>query len=868
MRQTLENGLTVVLQENRASRVAALQLWVKVGSADETEPEAGLAHVHEHMLFKGTNRRGPGEIARTVEHAGGEINAWTSFDQTVYHLVVPAAAFEDGVDILADVVTESRFDPEELSRELEVVLEEILRSEDQPSRRASKLLFGLAYAKHPYRRPVIGWERTVRSFTRDGILDFYRRHYVAKNMTLVCVGAFDEVKALDVARKAFANVRTAEPQRPPRDAEPAPTGLRVRIETGTVKEAYLSLGWHGPGVSGKDVAALDLLTAILGQGDSSRLVLDVKREQQLVNEVYASAYTPQDPGLVIVGATLPHEKVHAAVEELLRQTYRLRREEVLPDELARAKRMTESDTLWQRETVQGQARKLGFFETVAGHVDEEERYLAAIAAATPADLRAAAERWFKTDALNIVVLGGEEELRAAGVTDEALTAIAQMAETSLPAQVVPQKAPPYTRLAMGSFVPRRRPAADLVVETLPSGLKLVVKEDTSVPLVSMRAAWVGGLRGETPETNGAHGFLSRMLLRGTERRSATAIAREIDDLAAGLSGSAGRNSFGARGEFLSADLDRGFDLFADVLQRPALDPKELERERALILEEIRSRDDSPGSAAFSLFNAALYDTHPYRMELGGSDASVRALDDDALRGLLASRYRTDGLVLSVVGDVSVARVRDLVARHFPGDQTPRGASPNPALDGALTGPREVRKRLVKKQAHVVVGFRGLTLDDPERPALDVLNAVLSGQGGRLFLELRDKKSLAYSVTSMAGEGIDPGYFAAYMGTSPEKVPEALRGIREQLDRVVQEPIPVDELERAKRHLAGTHEIGLQRLSGRSAAMALDEAYGLGAAFHRGFPERVHAVTPERVLSLARRIIDFERCVTALVSPDA
>src|SRR5215213_7761280 len=178
MRARLDNGLTVLLQENHAAPVVAFQAWVGVGSADEGPGEEGIAHVFEHMLFKGTEQRGVGRIAQEVEAAGGDINAWTSFDQTVYHLVLASRYFDTGLDILADAVQRSSFDPGELAKELEVVLEEIKQGEDSPSRTVTQALFSTAFTEHPYRRPVIGWEKTVRSLTRERLLTFFRRWYV------------------------------------------------------------------------------------------------------------------------------------------------------------------------------------------------------------------------------------------------------------------------------------------------------------------------------------------------------------------------------------------------------------------------------------------------------------------------------------------------------------------------------------------------------------------------------------------------------------------------------------------------------------------------------------------------------------------
>src|SRR6476661_7256721 len=188
LRYQLPNGLTVVLQQNHASKVVAFQAWVGVGSADEPPELAGIAHVFEHMLFKGTARRRVGQIAHEVEAAGGEINAWTSFDQTVYHLVLASRFFDTGLDILADALQNSSFDPVELERELKVVLEEVKQGEDNPARVATQALFSTAYARHPYRRPVIGYEKTVAQVTRKRLLDFFQRWYLPNNMTLVVVG--------------------------------------------------------------------------------------------------------------------------------------------------------------------------------------------------------------------------------------------------------------------------------------------------------------------------------------------------------------------------------------------------------------------------------------------------------------------------------------------------------------------------------------------------------------------------------------------------------------------------------------------------------------------------------------------------------
>src|SRR5262245_13898684 len=194
LRFSLTNGLRVLLVPERAAPVVAVQVWVGVGSADEKLEEAGIAHVHEHLLFKGTAKRGVGEISREIESAGGEINAWTSFDQTVYHIVLASRFFDTALEVLSDAIGAPAFDAGEMAKELEVILEEIKQSQDAPSRVLTQLLYGTAYKKHPYKRPVIGFADVVRKMTRDQVVRFFRRWYTPSNMTLVVVGDIDPAK--------------------------------------------------------------------------------------------------------------------------------------------------------------------------------------------------------------------------------------------------------------------------------------------------------------------------------------------------------------------------------------------------------------------------------------------------------------------------------------------------------------------------------------------------------------------------------------------------------------------------------------------------------------------------------------------------
>ena len=310
----LNNGLTVLLQENHSAPVVALNMWVQVGSIYEGNAEAGISHVYEHMLFKGTMTRGVGEIAQEIEGSGGDINAFTSFDHTVYHITLASRYLDTGLAVMADAIQHSAFDPDELRKEQEVVLEEIKRGEDIPSRKLTEALFATSYQRHPYRRPVIGSEQTVKSFSRDQILSFFNTWYVPNNMTLVVAGDFDSMAVLPRIQAAFQDF---QPQTLPALEilqEPAQGELRMVILADDIQETLLDVAYHVPGVLHKDSYAIDLLSFILGGGESSRLYQTVKAEQELVHAIYTYPFLPKDPGLLVIGATLQEERLAERVD--------------------------------------------------------------------------------------------------------------------------------------------------------------------------------------------------------------------------------------------------------------------------------------------------------------------------------------------------------------------------------------------------------------------------------------------------------------------------------------------------------------------------------------------------------------------------
>ena len=834
---TLDNGLSVVIQEDHFAPVVAIQIWVKAGSADETPDVAGAAHVHEHMIFKGTTRRPVGALAAEVESSGGHINAFTTADHTVYHLILASRHFAVGLDIIADAMQNATFDPHELGKELQVVMEEWKRGEDSPTSRAATELFRLTYTTHPYGRPVIGYRETIEALNRERVLNFYQRWYHPNNMILVIVGDIDREAARQEVIRAFANQPTAPLPMRPRTPEPPQQELRLSVLDMNVEEFYLYLAFPLPPATHEDVFALDLLSYILGGGESSRLVQTLQADKELVNWISAYAYTPQDSGLFIIAAALEQDKIQPALEEILAALFRCKQTLVSPAELARARTNLESDFIYRRETVQGQARQLGFFLTVFGDSNYESQYLNGLAMVTRQDIQRVAQRYFSSDSLSLVLLGATTD--APLPTAAEVQTLCEQLDTK-PVSVLP----PAKRDGQVSFT------------TLDNGVRLIVKEHHAVPVMALQAVMLGGLLFENEQNMGINNMLAGLLTRGSERFSRLELAEAVESLAGSLRGFSGRNSLGLSGSFLTTPrIDNALDLFLDTLLHPAFPVEEVEKRRREILLALKNREDDLAQIAFDLCYETLFTTHPYRFSVLGSEESIRALQREQLIDYYGVLLNPERLVISVVGDVDTEQVtahfREALM-HLP---TAVAAPTLPPPDPRPTTARQRHKAIEKQQAHIVLGFQGVTLANPDRYPLKVLEAILSRQGGRLFYELREQRALAYSVTAFGVEGLAPGVVGVYVGTDPNKVEEATTAARAELARVREELVSPAELEQARKYLTGSFEISLQSNSAQSEEMAFNELYGLGYENGRRYLAAINTVTAEDLRRVAQAYFD-------------
>lgn len=831
----LDNGLRVLVRSDPASRVAAIVTHVRAGYFDEPDSLVGVSHVLEHMFFKGTERRGVGEIARATKDAGGYLNAGTIYDRTSYYTVLPASALDLGLDIQADALMHSTIDEEELRKELLVIIEETRRKRDNPSAMVTEKLYEAMFDAHPMRRWRMGTEESLARLTRADVVEYYRRMYRAPNILLVVSGDVDPDRVIDRVHALYGGVPSGGDARIER-AEPLRSGPRLREMTGDIGHTYAELGWRTPPALDPDTPALDALAMVLGHGRASRLYRHV-RERGLASSVDAYNYTPTEIGVFGVGIECEPARTLDALQAAWAELERVRQETVTADELARVRTLLGARLLRRLETAEGRANLLAEWHAL-GDWRLAGAYLDRIRALDPAGLRAVAAHHLDPDRVTLFAYHPEGQ---------------------------PLLGWPDSDLAAALAAPTR-PAAravsteDDVAQYVLPATRLAVKRRTHAPLVSMAIARPGGILGETAATAGITGLVMRTTLKGTASRSAHAIAIESERLGGSIAAAAGADLMSWSLTVPAEHVDAGFDLLADVALHPTFPDRDVERERAMVVADLgRLRDDMYRYPLRLVLKAAFGD-HPYGR---GPDEVERAIQDFTAGDL--RRWHAgalSGARVFVVGDVDPDRVLDLVAARF--EPPPDGADGEPPKPIWPDGLRSEAVRRDKAQTALALAFPGPARDHPDRIPLEVLSSAVSGLGNRLFEELRSRRSLAYSVTAYPLSRRHGGAFVGYIATSADRAGEAREALLDELGRLRDEPPSEEELERARRYAVGTHQIRTQTNASQLNDLVGALLLGDGLAEIREYEARVRAVSRDDVLAAARRWFDPDRIAEGVV----
>lgn len=851
----LNNGLKIILVEQPGNPVVSMRVMIRTGSADEgTRSEYGLAHLMEHMAFKGTTRYpDPGTISSLVERNGGDMNAYTSSDSTVYYLNLPADQVSLGLDILADLVFHPLYDPKEYELEKEVVIEEIKRGRDNPDRLLMEDFFELAYPDHPYGRPVIGYEETVGQATVEEAKIFHQRHYRPDNAVLVVTGGFDKDLVMEVIDKYYKNLKN--PAKSLKRTEPAlapPGGPAVHVsESEKVALAKVFIGFRGPAGRDPEAPTMDLLSSVLSGGKASRLREVIKDQKGLVTDISTGSYTPRYHGNFMISMETEPEKVIPAITAVWQELERLISEPPADAELARARALAEKGFLSGQESALGLASQITEFENMFGDWRLRDAYLPLWNRTGPAELTQSASVNFRPKNISLVVMlpPRSPEHTTPYPTEAELLELARTLNLSSSAEKI-SAAPSFQELR------------------LEAGPRLLVMRDATLPLVTVRAAALGGLLAENDtQEGGLSHFMTSVWTKATANKPATSLSRAIEDIGASISAFSGRNSVGLTGSFLAGHREEGLRLFAEVLTNPAFSTVDVERVRPEILAQIKAQDEHLGSRVFRLLAKNLYpNDHPYSRDQLGTIESVTKFTPEDLKKNYQQLIRPEDILIAVAGDVEPQKIKEnldtILANWKPKGQGQKILPPE--IPPAIKEFTRIEEKLDRAQTHLAFGFQAPGLGAPDGPALDVLAAYLSGMSGPLFRELRDQKSLAYTVQCSYNPGLNIGSFSFYIATDPQKVTAALEGFEDIIKRTREKLITDKDLEGTKRYLVGTTKIRAQTVSSRTGQALLNTLYGLGLDYEAEQLAAIEKVTAEEVRAVAAKYLQPQNGVLTIL----
>ncbi len=830
-KHVLPNGLTVLLTEMPASHSVSLYALVKTGSALEGAfVGAGMTHFIEHMLFKGTDKRQVGDISGEIQALGGGINASTSFDYTVYTVTVPADGFDKALDILSDMLCHAKFDPEEVEKEREVIVKEMRLRDDHPGYYLGNKLFETVYVRHPYRLPIIGYEDVFRKITRDDLWGYYHDFYTPNNMIFSVAGNIDAKAALQKIQMTFKGVHRGRYLQRSVPQDPEQMTPRRYEEEYPSPLTRMSIAYTGVDFLHEDMPALDVLSMILGQGESSRLYRVIFQEKKLVRSISSWNYTPIDRGMFSIDSTLDYENVEKTITAVEEQVDVITREGVDKEELEKTKRQVLSSTIREYQKSGAVAFRTAAEEYMTADPEFSKKYIEMIKRVTNEDIVKVARKYLRPEKQSVVIIkpesAREEKPAAAGQSQ----------------------------------------VGEIRKEVFPNGCTVLLRENHNFPLVTLMVSMKGGTRFESEALNGLSELTARAWVKGTTSRSADEIAKQVESLGASFGSFSGRNSLGMKMSLLSEDLDFGLDLLQEAVRHPSFEEETIKKEKEKLATAILSRDDNISSLAMKALQQDLFETPGFRFLSLGTLESVENITRKDVLNFYKRVCVPENMVVSVYGDIDAESVLKDLKKYF-------ASMPEKAWEDVVHEEKPVTQQkektiyVDKEQAMVVIGFHGTNFSSEDRYGLQVLAGILgSSFSGRIFNQIREELGQAYTLGGRFIPGLDTGMLYFGVQTGPDQAEVVKEKLIEIIKEIQEEEIPLKELTDMKFYIKGTFLMGMETDGEVIFATSLDELYKLGYDNYKGFDQAIDGVQPEYLRELAREYLDLDKAVIVTALP--
>jgi zinc protease len=843
----LDNGQTVVIQRVPQSKLVCIDTWIKTGSVNENDKNTGVAHFLEHLFFKGSKKYKQGEFEKILDGKGAVYNAATSKDFTHYYVTIKKEDLALALDLQADMLLNPAIPQNELDRERMVVLEEIARSKDSPNNIVFQNLNSILFKQHPYKRDVIGSENIIKNITRKEIFEFYDKWYTPSNMVTVIVGNVDKKEALNLVKASFNQPRGKTCQ----NVYPREISLKKldkKIEKGKYNTAYLEIAFKGCEFKNtKDAYALDVLSVILGQGATSYLYKALKEDKNLVTYVDAGHYSLRDDSIFYISLGLNSDNYSAAENEVVKQINLIRKKGVTLGEVQKAKNILERSYIYGNESVENIANSIGYNMVLGGDLKYYTCYINNVKKITDQDILRVANEYLNPDKMAVSLLVPEKTKVGMEEFEKKCSHLASRAE-GLVYNFKPKKVLP-----------------EVIETTTKENAKLILEKNKTADVVAVEIFIKGG--DFLANKIGLCNVLSKSLIRGTKDFSAQEISAQIENSGIMLVPNSTPDYFHISLKSTKTDFDKAYGILKDVMNNASFIEAEVKKAKGDILDEIKIQQDNPQSVAMGKFKSAIYPNTPYGVSLEQLKKTVPTITRADIVNYYNNYFTPENMVISVSGNIDICDVQakfdDFINKQGKKVDQKSFNTPFKPLDKA-------EKTVAKKKTQttwVVMGQRVPSLNNEKDFAtLKVINSVLSGgMSSRLFINLREKKGLAYEVGCIYPTLLNNSYFLLYIGTNPKNTELVQKEFQNEINSLLTKKLSEEELCLAKQRLVGylalSQETNSQRANQRGRYEILNKDYD----FSDKYEKLVESVSADDIIEVANKYFK-QPFVTSIVEP--
>ncbi len=866
---TLDNGLIVITKQVHTAPVVSVQMWYKVGARNEKSGVNGIAHLLEHMMFKGTKSR-PVQFGRLFSTLGSDSNAFTSHDQTVYYNTAERNKLKALLTLEADRMHNAVIDEKHLDSEKRVVISELKGYENSPEYRLNRAVMQAAFPSHPYGLPVGGTDKDVSSFTVEPVQEYYRNFYSPDNAVLVIVGDFETNKTIAAVRKIFGQIPRSKNTKLTNEI----TGIHFSPTAKSSKPLVLEQAGSAPLVQTvyplpsakhQDVPALDVMDYILAEGRNSRLYKALV-DSGKASGISASVVSLQDAGWYELLVTANSYSDLSHIELIVnREIENLARNTVSLEELNRAKAQLEASVILSNRDITSLAMQLGNDEATTGDYTYTDRYLAAIQHITVEDVQRVAQKYLNQRRKTIGFFKPTQiEVKEKADTKKVSTENSEhFSKSNVEHPSVVEYLPPVdsTIASQSRILPEKF--------TLPNGLEVLLLPDKSTSTVTLGSYIKAGAEFDPDDKAGIASLVAKNLMSGTKDKDILTIAKTLEDCGASLGFKAYREGVYVEGNSLSNDLSVLVKTLGDVIKNPTFPQKQLQLTRQQALTSLKQDLDNPEEVAQRTFSQAVFPkTHPSHNF--PSEESLQRITRQDIVDFQKKYYRPDTTVLALVGDFETAQVKKIIEREFGNwqvsGQTPKAKYPPVDLPKSIIRVNPVVPG--KAQAITFIGNKAINRQDSRYYAAKVLNHILGGDtlSSRLGSQLRDRLGLTYGIFSNFLAGKNSGTFLIEMQTSPEDTTKAIASTHKLLEDLHKEGVTITEVNSAKRNLTGKYNVSLVSPDELTYRIIKNNVLGLEPEELRSYTEKIQAVTPTQVNQAARELLHPNKIVVVTAGP--